>query len=215
MPTGYRYLEYLERMFPYPLAIFAPLSDAIISLISVATISNQAWTKLATLYASQSKVRIMDLKDKLTDANKGDNHYWVHVYSAQWMDWLLSMFILMMMMLLHVLHGLRKESKDVCTIVWNCKFSWPLKSFMMHWLNMKGPLKEKKLTQTTHLSCYQLLSKIKGAHQSLIQEIIQQRYQSKGTMNPISDCQHGHQSCNQNHSKLQSNMVCQLWQTWP
>ena len=75
MPTGYRYLEYLERMFPYPLAIFAPLSDAIISLISVAIISNQAWTKLATLYANQSKVRIMDLKDKLTYANKGDNHY--------------------------------------------------------------------------------------------------------------------------------------------
>ena len=53
---------------------------------------------------------------------------------------------------LHVLRDLRKECKDVCTIVWNRRFSWPLKSFMMHWLNMKAPLKEKKLTQTTHLS---------------------------------------------------------------
>ena len=80
MPTGYRYLEYLERMFPYPLAIFAPLSDAIISLISVAIISNQAWTKLATLYANQSKVRIMDLKDKLTYANKGDKTITEYMY---------------------------------------------------------------------------------------------------------------------------------------
>jgi len=47
-------------------AIFASVSEAVMSLISITTTSRDAWQHLAHLFASKSRARIMQLKEDLT-----------------------------------------------------------------------------------------------------------------------------------------------------
>ena len=52
-------------------AIFASVSEAVMSLIAMTTTSRDAWQHLARLFASKSRARIMQLKEDLTLIQRG------------------------------------------------------------------------------------------------------------------------------------------------
>lgn len=52
-------------------AILASLSEEVIPLVSSATSSQEAWTRLSRLYAKRSTSHMIHLKDKLTTLNRG------------------------------------------------------------------------------------------------------------------------------------------------
>lgn len=52
-------------------AILASLSESVIPLVSSATSSHEAWTRLSRLYAKRSTTHMIHLKDKLTTTTRG------------------------------------------------------------------------------------------------------------------------------------------------
>jgi hypothetical protein len=64
-------------------AIFASISEAVMSLIAMTTTSHDAWQHLARLFASKSRAKIMQLKEDLTLMQRGSRTVYEFLHAVK------------------------------------------------------------------------------------------------------------------------------------
>jgi hypothetical protein len=114
-------------------AIFASVSEVVMSLITMTTTSRDAWQHLARLFASKSRARIMQLKEDITLMQRGSRTVSEFLHAVKVTADELSLIDAPISdddLTLYVLNGLGSEFRDMVAPIRTRKLPYPLQNYM-------------------------------------------------------------------------------------
>lgn len=101
-------------------AIIASVTESVISLISLAKTSEEAWTKLSAAYANRSRSRLMSLKEQLSRLTKGTQSvtdYMSKIKSISDELTIIGSPLDDLDLVIHTLNGLGQDYKEISAAV--------------------------------------------------------------------------------------------------